>query len=162
MGSKVGNSPRPGASPRDDVSVVVVTYDALPWIEQCLTSIEGYEAVVVDHGSTDGTVEEVRRRFPKVRVVEQENRGLGAGWNRGIRETAGAYVLILNADAWALDDAVERLPPSRTRTRVRRWSARGFAIPTAGFNLRFAAFRRPGASQRSTSSSASSRRARAR
>ncbi len=47
--------------------------------------------------------------FPAVRLVEQENRGLAAGWNRGIRETTGAYVLILNADAWALGDAIERL-----------------------------------------------------
>jgi GT2 family glycosyltransferase len=94
---------------RADVSVVVVTYNALPWLEPCLMSVAGYETVVVDHGSTDGTVEFVRDRFPSVRVVEQENRGLAAGWNRGIRETAGDYVLILNADAWALDDAVARL-----------------------------------------------------
>jgi GT2 family glycosyltransferase len=91
------------------VSVAVVTYNALPWIEQCLESIAGYETVVVDNGSTDGTVAFVRDRFPAVRLVEQENRGLAAGWNRGIRETTGAYVLILNADAWALGDAIERL-----------------------------------------------------
>ena len=94
---------------RDDVSVAVVTYNALPWIEQCLESVAGYEAVVVDNGSTDGTVAFVRDKFPAVRLVEQENRGLAAGWNRGIRETTGAYVLILNADAWALGDAIERL-----------------------------------------------------
>ena len=94
---------------RDDVSVAVVTYNALPWIEQCLESVAGYEAVVVDNGSTDGTIAFVRDRFPAVRLVEQENRGLAAGWNRGIRETTGAYVLILNADAWALGDAIERL-----------------------------------------------------
>jgi GT2 family glycosyltransferase len=94
---------------RDDVSVAVVTYNALPWIEQCLESVAGYEAVVVDNGSTDGTVAFVRDKFPAVRLVEQENRGLAAGWNRGIRETTGVYVLILNADAWALGDAIERL-----------------------------------------------------
>jgi hypothetical protein len=94
---------------RDDVSVAVVTYNALPWIEQCLESIAGYDTVVVDNGSTDGTVAFVRDKFPAVRLVEQENRGLAAGWNRGIRETTGAYVLILNADAWALGDAIERL-----------------------------------------------------
>ena len=33
-------------------------------------------------------------------VVEQENLGLAAGWNRGLRETESRYVLILNADAW--------------------------------------------------------------
>jgi GT2 family glycosyltransferase len=91
------------------VSAVVVTYDALPYIEPCLRSVEGHETVLVDHGSTDGTLDLVRREFPAVRVVEQANRGLGAGWNRGIRETAGDYVLILNADAWAVDDSVVRL-----------------------------------------------------
>ena len=94
---------------RDDVSVVVVTYNAMPWIERCLGSVHAYDTVVVDHGSTDGTLELVRQRFPDVRVFEQENLGLGAGWNRGIRETAAEYVLILNADAWALGDAVSNV-----------------------------------------------------
>jgi len=94
---------------RDDVSVVVVTYNAMPWIERCLESVAPYDVVVVDHGSSDGTLDLVRERFPDVRLFEQENRGLGAGWNRGIRETGGEYVLILNADAWGLDGAVERL-----------------------------------------------------
>ena len=42
------------AEPR--VAAVVVTYDALPWIEQCLDSLRGVETVVVDNGSSDGTV----------------------------------------------------------------------------------------------------------
>ena len=93
----------------DDAAVVVVTYDALPWIEQCLESVRAAQAVVVDNGSRDGTVALVRERFPDVRVVESENRGLGAGWNIGIRETASRYVLLLNADAWLLGDALARL-----------------------------------------------------
>jgi GT2 family glycosyltransferase len=94
---------------RDDVAVVVVTYNAMPWIERCLESVAAYDTVVVDHGSADGTLDLVRSRFPSVRVIEQANLGLGAGWNRGIRETDGTYVLILNADAWAIDDGIERL-----------------------------------------------------
>ena len=39
-----------------DAAVVVVTYNALPWLEPCLASVAGYETVVVDHGSTDGTL----------------------------------------------------------------------------------------------------------
>ena len=92
-----------------DVSAVVVTYNALPYLERCLESIEHYETVVVDHGSTDGTLELVRSRFPRARIVEQENRGLAAGWNRGIRETSSPYVLVLNADAWVVGDAPDRL-----------------------------------------------------
>jgi N-acetylglucosaminyl-diphospho-decaprenol L-rhamnosyltransferase len=92
-----------------DVSVVVVTHDALPWIERCLESVRGVETVVVDNGSNDGTVTCVRDRFPAVTVIEQENVGLAAGWNRGIEATHGAYVLILNADAWLVGDALSRL-----------------------------------------------------
>jgi GT2 family glycosyltransferase len=95
------------AEPR--VAAVVVTYDALPWVEQCLDSLRGVETVVVDHGSTDGTVAFVRERYPDARLVETENRGLGAGWNRGIRETASTYVLLLNADAWLSEGALDRL-----------------------------------------------------
>src|SRR5215210_8369664 len=92
-----------------DVAVAVVTFNAMPYLERCLESVSGYDAVVVDHGSNDGTLELVRGRFPDVRLVEQENRGLAAGWNRGIRETSTPFVLVLNADAWVVDDAAERL-----------------------------------------------------
>ena len=92
-----------------DASVVVVTLDALPWLEQCLESVRGVETVVVDAGSTDGTLELVRERFPDVRLVEVENRGLAVGWNEGIRQMSGRYVLLLNADAWLVGDALATL-----------------------------------------------------
>jgi N-acetylglucosaminyl-diphospho-decaprenol L-rhamnosyltransferase len=92
-----------------DVSAVVVTYNALPWVERALESVRGHETIVVDHGSTDGTVELVRERFPEARLIEQENKGLGGGSNAGMRVAAGNYFLLLNSDAWALDGAVERL-----------------------------------------------------
>jgi hypothetical protein len=108
------------ASP-PDVAVVVVTYDALPWIEQSLESVRGVPTVVVDNGSSDGTVALVRERFPEVRVLERENRGLAAGWNAGLAETDSRYVLLLNAEAWLEDGALERLlefADSRPRAAV--------------------------------------------
>jgi N-acetylglucosaminyl-diphospho-decaprenol L-rhamnosyltransferase len=92
-----------------DVSAVVVTYNALPWLEQCLESLHGCDAVVVDHGSSDETVAFVRERFPGVRVVEEENRGLAYGWNTGIAHTDGRYVLLLNSDAWLHEGALDAL-----------------------------------------------------
>jgi N-acetylglucosaminyl-diphospho-decaprenol L-rhamnosyltransferase len=92
-----------------DVSVVVVTYNSAPWIERCLDSVRGHETIVVDNGSTDETVRLVRKRFPDVRVVEQDNKGMGAGNNVGMRLAAGRYFLLLNADAWIVDDGVEEL-----------------------------------------------------
>jgi N-acetylglucosaminyl-diphospho-decaprenol L-rhamnosyltransferase len=94
---------------RADVTAVTVTLDALPWIERCLESLRGLETIVVDHGSVDGTLELVRERFPDVRVVEQENTGYGAGLNAGMRVASGRYFLIVNSDAWAVGDAVDRL-----------------------------------------------------
>jgi len=91
------------------VACVVVTYDALPWIEKSLESVQGVDTVVVDNGSSDGTVDAVRERFPAVRVIETENRGLCAGWNRGIAATDAEHVLVLNADAWLVDDALDGL-----------------------------------------------------
>jgi N-acetylglucosaminyl-diphospho-decaprenol L-rhamnosyltransferase len=92
-----------------NVSVVVVAYNSMPELERCLESVSRDEVVVVDHGSTDGSLELIRERFPQVRVLEQENRGFGAGMNAGMRVAGGRYFLLLNADAWVLRDAVERL-----------------------------------------------------
>jgi GT2 family glycosyltransferase len=92
-----------------DASAVVVTYNALPWIEQCLASVQEIETVIVDNGSTDGTVDVVRELFPGVAVVEQPNRGLAAGWNAGMAVASGRYFLILNADAWLTEGALARL-----------------------------------------------------
>jgi N-acetylglucosaminyl-diphospho-decaprenol L-rhamnosyltransferase len=92
-----------------DVATVVVTHDALPWLERCLESVRSTTTVVVDNDSGDGTPDFVRARFPAVRVIEQENVGLGAGWNRGIEATGANFVLILNADAWPSEGSLERL-----------------------------------------------------
>ena len=100
-----------------DVSVVVVTLDGQPWIERCLESVlpAAREVVVVDHGSSDGTVAVVRERFPQVRLIEQGNVGYGAGLNAGLRVAAGKWLLVLNSDAWAEgpatgpESALERL-----------------------------------------------------
>ena len=88
---------------------MVVTYDALPWLERSLESVRGYETIVVDNGSTDGTPAFVRERFPEARLIEQGNVGMGGGNNAGMRVASGRYFLLLNADAWMLDDSVERL-----------------------------------------------------
>ncbi len=92
-----------------DVSAVVVTYNAMPWLERCLESVRGVETVVVDHGSSDGTLDVVRTRFPDVAVIEEENRGLAFGWNTGVAATSGRYVALLNSDAWLDEGALDEL-----------------------------------------------------
>jgi GT2 family glycosyltransferase len=94
---------------RPDATVIVVTYNALPWLGQCLDSVRGHEVVVVDHGSTDGTLSLVRERYPETRIVVQENKGMGGGNNAGMRIASGRYFFLLNSDAWVLGDGLERL-----------------------------------------------------
>jgi N-acetylglucosaminyl-diphospho-decaprenol L-rhamnosyltransferase len=94
-----------------DVSAIVVTHNAVGWIERCLQSLQGTgaEVIVVDNASTDGTLGLVRKKFPDVRVLEEENRGFGAGNNAGMRATSGRYFLLLNPDAWLTEGALEKL-----------------------------------------------------
>ena len=100
--------PKDGSVPTS-VSAIVVTYNALPWIEPCLQSVRGCELIVVDNGSSDGTPALVRERFPEARLIEQENKGLGAGWNAGIEVAGGRWLFFLNADAWVVADGIAKL-----------------------------------------------------
>ena len=93
----------------EDVSVVVVTWNAAEHVGRCLESVAGHDAVVVDNGSTDGTPALVRERYPEAVVLEQANKGMGGGNNAGILASDGRYVLLLNSDAWVVGDAIERL-----------------------------------------------------
>ena len=95
--------------PDGEVSVVVVTWNALPWVERCLDSVRGRDVIVVDHGSTDGTLELVRERYPDVRLIEQENKGMGGGNNAGMRAARGRYFFLLNSDAWVVGDGLDEL-----------------------------------------------------
>jgi N-acetylglucosaminyl-diphospho-decaprenol L-rhamnosyltransferase len=94
-----------------DVSVIVVSYNTREHLGRSLASLAGgYEVIVVDSGSTDGSRELVRERFPDVRLLElPDNRGFGAANNEGMKVAAGRYFLISNADAWPLGDGIERL-----------------------------------------------------
>ena len=93
----------------DGVVAVTVTLNGMPWIEHCLESLGALETIVVDHGSTDGTLEVVRERFPAARLIEQANAGYGAGLNAGFRASSPRYWLVINSDAWVVGDAVDRL-----------------------------------------------------
>jgi len=95
-----------------DVSVIVVSYNARDHLERCLETVAGraHEVIVVDSGSTDGSRELVRERFPGVRLLElAENRGYGAGANEGVRIASGRWFLLLNSDAWPVGNGVEEL-----------------------------------------------------
>lgn len=68
------------------------------------------EAIVVDNGSTDGSVEMVRKLFPGVSIVETgKNLGMGTGNNRGLEKATGKYLMVLNTDTVVPAAAVDQL-----------------------------------------------------
>jgi glycosyltransferase involved in cell wall biosynthesis len=92
------------AGPRASVSVVIPTHDRVDLVRRAVSSVLAQslpptEVIVVDDGSTDGTAEELRLRFPSVRVVELgERRGVSAARNRGIEESRGEWIALLDSD----------------------------------------------------------------
>jgi GT2 family glycosyltransferase len=92
--------------------LVIVSYNVRAHLERCLGAFAGspHEVIVVDSASTDGSAKLVGRRFPDVRLIALErNDGYGAAANIGMEATVADYFLVMNADAWPLDDAVDRL-----------------------------------------------------
>lgn len=96
---------------------VIVTYNAMKWAEKCFSSLRkssiSLQTFVVDNGSTDGTQDFIKEKFPEVNLIENtENLGFGKANNIGI-ETAyknGAdFFYLMNQDAWIYEDSVQKL-----------------------------------------------------
>ena len=88
---------------RPTITVAVPAYNAERWIGEALAAVLAQtdppdEVVVVDDGSTDGTVGEVERFGASVRLVRQANGGCPAAFNRAFAEARGDYVALCPAD----------------------------------------------------------------
>ena len=99
-----------------DVSVIIVNHNVKYFAEQCLRSVEAatgslsVEVFLVDNGSTDGSVEYLKPRFPDVEFIEPgENLGFGKGNNLALKRAQGRFLLILNPDTLLGEDSLEKL-----------------------------------------------------
>jgi glycosyltransferase involved in cell wall biosynthesis len=93
--------PAEGAGPT--ISVVVPAYNEERHIAEALDSVlaqtrSPLEVIVVDDGSTDGTLAVVDRYRERVRVIQQENRGCPGAFDTGFREAQGEFVALCPAD----------------------------------------------------------------
>jgi glycosyltransferase involved in cell wall biosynthesis len=87
------------------------TYDAAEYIEGSLESIisqsfKDFELIIVDDGSTDGTIELIEERDDdRIRLIRREDaRGITSALNRGLEESRGEYVARHDADDWSTPD----------------------------------------------------------
>ncbi|MEM1088966.1 MAG: glycosyltransferase family A protein [Pseudomonadota bacterium] len=85
------------------VSVIVPAFNAGRWLKPCIESIlaqtvSDFEVIVVDDGSTDGSVDTLVVSDQRLRIVKQNNQGAAAARNRGFAETRGRWISFVDAD----------------------------------------------------------------
>ena len=90
-----------------DVSVVIVNWNGIAYLRPCLDSLRGcgheLELIVVDNGSTDGSVEYLERQSDVVLIANPTNTGYAPANNAGIERARSEFILLLNNDT--------RVPP---------------------------------------------------
>lgn len=99
------------------VSVIIPSYNAEDYIDECLDSVErqsltDIEIIVVDDGSSDSTVEHIESHChldSRIRLFKQSNQFAGVARNKGISVAKGEYLYFLDADDWIEPNALEVL-----------------------------------------------------
>lgn len=99
------------------VSVIIPVYNAEEFVEKCVRSVlsqtlSDLEVICIDDGSVDGSpriLDALSAEDRRVRVIHQENRGIGPARNAGIEAARGEYVHFLDADDAMLPESYEEL-----------------------------------------------------
>lgn len=93
----------PASASAPEISIIIPTYQHAREIPLCLESIfrqifTDYEIIVVNDGSTDGTLDVLKPFADRITLIDQENKGGNAARNRGFAASRGKYVLFCDAD----------------------------------------------------------------
>ncbi|MBR5873268.1 MAG: glycosyltransferase family 2 protein [Oscillospiraceae bacterium] len=100
------------------MTIIVPAYNVEKYLEQCLDSlvyqtIMDHRIIVVNDGSTDNTAEIIKKyinEYPElISWIDQENKGLGAARNRGLRLVETPFVTCIDSDDWQDQMFVERI-----------------------------------------------------
>lgn len=133
-------------------SVVIPTYNRLPILEKCLRALEhqqlrddsavtDYEVVVVDDGSTDGTLDWLEghtSEFPHVRSHAQDHKGPAAARNLGVEQAKGDTIIFIDSDLVVtehfLDAHADALVQGQQKLGSDRFFTYGWVINTCNFD----------------------------
>lgn len=103
------------------ISIIVPVYNIEAYIERCLLSIvqqdfpsEQYEIILVNDGSTDGSlmkIENTRKNYPdrNIKIYTKENGGLSSARNFGIEKASAEYIWFIDGDDWVSKDSLNLL-----------------------------------------------------
>ena len=99
------------------VSVIVPVYNAEKFLRRCIDSIfaQSYadmELVAVNDGSKDNSLsilQEYARQDRRIKIADQENRGVAAARNAGLQKATGEFILYVDADDWIAPDMISRM-----------------------------------------------------
>ena len=132
------------------VSVVIPTYNRLPILKKCLYSLENqiiidaikdYEIVLVDDGSTDGTIDWLENNletFPHLRLFKQTHGGPALGRNHGVNKSNGDLIVFIDSDLvvdkYFLKSHVNSLIKAWRKFGNRKCFTYGSVINTSNFN----------------------------
>lgn len=89
-------------------SIIIPVYNVKQYLHDCLNSVLNqtflnYEVICINDGSTDGSsliLDEYAAKYSNVSIINQENKGLSAARNAGIRAAKGDYIFFLDSDDW--------------------------------------------------------------
>ena len=96
-----------------DLTIVIVNYNTEKLTLECIDSVYKshlpytFEIFVVDNHSSDNSIEAIKKRYPKVKLIEnKENVGFSKANNQAIRQAQGRYVLLLNSDTILMENTL--------------------------------------------------------
>lgn len=100
---------------KSEILVIIVSFNGMHWLERCISSVLASDVpediLVIDNGSTDGSVEWLQKHGIEV-IANDSNLGFGAANNVGLKkalEEGYSYAYLLNQDAWVEKDTFRKL-----------------------------------------------------